>query len=270
MANHQPGHAHSDLLSFEYSLSGQRIFVNAGTHGYAESPYRDYCRSSRAHNTVCINGKNQHEHWSTFRVARRVHGTVLAWEQHTPALHAAYTSLQGVRHERQIGWNPQGFWLVLDRVSARGTISLDSRLHLHPDVTLEKMDEISEQYVFRIATPGTSLLLIALNADHVQTHRGDTQCGAGWYFPRFGKSIPATTLVASSEGMESRNMGFAMVPDVSESNVRHLLGTLSTAWEQRACADAHQLSKGGAFLPDTQRSPRDKAHVDLCHQDKRP
>ncbi|MCF6284197.1 MAG: heparinase II/III family protein [Candidatus Hydrogenedentes bacterium] len=232
MADYQPGHAHSDLLSFEYSIGKQRIFVNSGTHGYAESPYRDYCRRTRAHNTVCINDQDQHEHWSSFRVARRVHGTVLAWDEAKPALRAAYTSLQGARHERQITWESQGFWLILDRVTARGAFSLDSILHLHPDATLEAMDGISEQHVFRIAAPDTSLLLIVLNADSVQTHRGD-KCGAGLYFPRFGKSIPTTTVVASSEGMESRDMGFAMVPNVNESDAGHLLDTVSTTWEQR-------------------------------------
>ncbi|MFM8395713.1 MAG: heparinase II/III family protein, partial [Acidobacteriota bacterium] len=63
-------HAHCDLLSFELRLDGRPWIVDTGVHGYGGDPYRHYCRSTRAHNTVMIEGEEQSEIWSTFRMGR--------------------------------------------------------------------------------------------------------------------------------------------------------------------------------------------------------
>ena len=51
-----PGHAHGDLLSFELSLGGHRVFVDSGVESYEADELRRYCRSTRAHNTVELDG----------------------------------------------------------------------------------------------------------------------------------------------------------------------------------------------------------------------
>jgi uncharacterized heparinase superfamily protein len=66
-----PGHAHAGTLSFELSLDSQRIVVNSGISTYDVSNSRLEQRSTKAHNTVVIDGKNSSEVWSSFRVARR-------------------------------------------------------------------------------------------------------------------------------------------------------------------------------------------------------
>lgn len=68
---HQLGHAHADWFSYELSVEGERVVVNAGVHGYADSPQRAWCRSEAAHNTVEIVGAPQLEAWGAFRVGRR-------------------------------------------------------------------------------------------------------------------------------------------------------------------------------------------------------
>ena len=77
--DYQPGHAHGDLLSFELSLAGRRVIVDAGVHGYDGDPLRAWCRSTRAHNTVEIDGEDQCEFWGTFRVARRARPRDVVW-----------------------------------------------------------------------------------------------------------------------------------------------------------------------------------------------
>ncbi len=66
-----PGHAHADTLSFELSLSGQRIVVNSGTSCYGRSTERCRQRGTAAHSTLQIDGADSSEVWSGFRVARR-------------------------------------------------------------------------------------------------------------------------------------------------------------------------------------------------------
>ncbi|MCD8248960.1 MAG: heparinase II/III family protein [Lachnospiraceae bacterium] len=64
------GHGHCDALSFELSLQGKPLFVNAGT-GLYQGALRPWFRSTVAHNTVVIDGQEQSECWGDHRVARR-------------------------------------------------------------------------------------------------------------------------------------------------------------------------------------------------------
>lgn len=66
-----PGHAHADTFSFEWSLKGQRIFVNSGISEYGISEKRLQQRQTSSHNTVVVNNLSSSEVWSGFRVARR-------------------------------------------------------------------------------------------------------------------------------------------------------------------------------------------------------
>ncbi|MEI2453752.1 alginate lyase family protein [Lysobacter firmicutimachus] len=69
--NYLPGHAHADTLSFELSLRGRRVLVNAGTSRYDIGAERLWQRGTAAHNTVQIDDQDSSEVWSSFRVARR-------------------------------------------------------------------------------------------------------------------------------------------------------------------------------------------------------
>lgn len=68
----QPGHAHSDNLSFElFNLDGKKIISNLGTLHYEKNICRHYQRSSKAHNTISVLDKEQIGIWDSFRVGRR-------------------------------------------------------------------------------------------------------------------------------------------------------------------------------------------------------
>ena len=80
-----PAHAHADCLSFELAVDGERTVVDTGTSTYAPGERRQYERSTRAHNTVEVDGADQSEVWGTFRVARRAR----------PSLHRAVDDGEG-------------------------------------------------------------------------------------------------------------------------------------------------------------------------------
>ncbi|MBN3803865.1 heparinase [Paraburkholderia sp. Ac-20336] len=68
-----PGHAHADTLSFELSLAGRRLIVDAGTSTYAIGGQRMSERGTAAHNTVTYQSQNSSDVWSAFRVGRRAY-----------------------------------------------------------------------------------------------------------------------------------------------------------------------------------------------------
>jgi uncharacterized heparinase superfamily protein len=137
-----PAHAHADCLSFELSFDGKRVIVDSGTSTYAPGWRREYERSTRAHNTLEIDGEDQTEVWGTFRAARRAHPCLEAVREEGDAVtvtaaHDGYERLAGrPRHRRT--WLLQGNSIsVEDEVTGRGIRTLTSRLFVAPGVTMQ-------------------------------------------------------------------------------------------------------------------------------------
>jgi uncharacterized heparinase superfamily protein len=62
-----PAHAHGDGLSFELWFDGRPLVVDPGTYTYEPGVDRTWFRSTRAHSTVTIDGRDQVESWAAFR-----------------------------------------------------------------------------------------------------------------------------------------------------------------------------------------------------------
>ena len=103
-----PAHAHADMFSFELYIGGERVFVDSGVYEYAAGKWRDYFRSTRAHNSVEVNGKDQSEVWASFRVARRSVPIGTKWHfdervQWIQSQHDGYTRLPvKIIHRRSV------------------------------------------------------------------------------------------------------------------------------------------------------------------------
>lgn len=63
------GHAHCDAMSFELFHSGKPVVVNCGTYAY-QCKERPFFRSTSAHNTAMVEGVEQSECWSIFRMGK--------------------------------------------------------------------------------------------------------------------------------------------------------------------------------------------------------
>ncbi|HZO90071.1 MAG TPA: alginate lyase family protein [Chthonomonadaceae bacterium] len=132
-----PGHAHADTLSFELSLYGARVLVNAGTSTYVSGPQRQWERSTAAHNTVTVDGQDSSEVWGGFRVARRARPAALCLSApnerplQVSAAHDGYLRLPGrVLHRRS--WSLTARSLeIRDTLEGRFSAAV-ARFHLHP------------------------------------------------------------------------------------------------------------------------------------------
>ena len=89
---YNPGHAHSDMLSFELYFRGKPVIVDTGVYGYEGNPYRWQERFTRAHNTVMVDDREIHEVWGAFRVGRRSRGIVTAADTAKMRISAGYTN----------------------------------------------------------------------------------------------------------------------------------------------------------------------------------
>ena len=145
--DYQPGHGHADLFSFELSLGGHRVVVDSGVSTYESGAMRDYCRSTRAHNTVEIDGADQAELWGAFRVGRRTVPTGVRWCESPEGFtlsgeHNGYGHLSGSpRHSRCFDWRQDGLLTITDRVAAGRPVDSVARLHLHPGCAVERLED---------------------------------------------------------------------------------------------------------------------------------
>ncbi len=193
-----PGHAHGDTFSFELSLRHQRIIVDSGVYDYRENPMRRYMRSTRAHNTVEIEGVDQSAFWGAFRVAERARPHDLLWKPHDTgfslqAWHDGYLRLpQQARHERRFDWSHTGRLMISDQITAQQPVSVVARLHLHPACAITHQDE----HAVTLDTP-VGRVQIRFFGDGAILPK-DTE--ESWYGSHFGRAIPNSVVCFRAGG----------------------------------------------------------------------
>lgn len=205
-----PGHAHADVFSFEISLNSQRVIVDSGVHDYEQSEERTYCRSTRAHNTVEIEGHDQAEMWGAFRVARRGHVCELDWEPskegfELSARHDGYQRLPGRPiHHRKFQYRCGKDLKITDSISASRPIKCRSYLHLHPDCICDRKDD------------QTLLVRYPRGAFRIQyAGQGRLECRDGWYYPEFNTRHRNTVITYSwdaNSGQDEAGFNIEMHP----------------------------------------------------------
>ncbi len=184
-----PAHAHADTFSFEYHVRGAPVIVDSGVYEYQTGPWRDFFRSTRAHNTIEIGGDDSSEVWGSFRVGRRARPRVKCWQSTIGraeflAMHDGYRYLRGEPvHERAVIWRESEYLILIDRVTGIGTLPLVSHLHFHP--LFEPKEE--SPGLWTIDVQGASLWLHRIGGGDARSARGcDLPSPQGWYSERFG------------------------------------------------------------------------------------
>jgi uncharacterized heparinase superfamily protein len=134
-----PAHAHADMFSFELTIDGKPVVVDSGVYEYAPGEWRRWFRSTAAHNTVEIDGRDQSEMWGSFRVGRRARPRDVTWRDEP-----AFTVISGEHdgyapliHRRWIvALKTLRVWLVADRVTGPAGHDVRSRVHWRHDAPL--------------------------------------------------------------------------------------------------------------------------------------
>jgi len=188
--NHQPGHGHCDLFSFEWSLASQRIICDTGVYAYQDEVMRPYVRATAAHNTIRINGAEQSEIWKEFRVARRAYPEQTSVDVgadetlRVAGQHHGYCRLVGQPvHRREFEFG-HGNLVLLDTVSGNGTHVIEAFLHFHPAVTVHRISPQAYRLILAERVMG------CISYKHWQ----EASLSQGWYCPEFGKRQSNTVL----------------------------------------------------------------------------
>lgn len=197
-------HGHADALSIMLRAFGQDVFVDPGTYDYFTYPeWRNYFRSTRAHNTVLIDNVDQSVMHGPFMWGERARSRCILWEPSVSgggritAEHDGYRRLADpVTHRRAVELNAELQEItILDEIIASGSHAVSV------------IFQLSEQC---IASPTASNRIEIALKGGIITLEVDPRlavnllCGSenplgGWVSRGYHRKVPATMIIA--EGM---------------------------------------------------------------------
>ncbi len=212
-------HAHADALSLEVRHGSVDVFADPGTYCYHGEPeWRSYFRSTRAHNTVEIDGTSQSVEGGPFlwrtrtdaveepvddtvrvphRALERSDGAAgLTWT----ASHTGYARLDpALRHTRHVTLDRDtGELQVVDTLVGSARHAARLFWHLGPDVSVTLDGDVAHLSWTGDHGPQRAVLDLPPRLRWT-AHRGETDPIIGWYSPRFGERVPSTSLVGDGE-----------------------------------------------------------------------
>lgn len=191
-------HGHADALSIVLNVGGEEVLIDPGTYCYHTEPeWRRYFRSTRAHNTVMIDGLDQSVQagnfmWSKHAVARCLHFGDHGTTQRFLGEHDGYCALpEQVAHQREILYDTEARqFTITDILVGEGTH--EARHHWH---FAEHLQPVVSQCEIRVDTARHRIRIVPQTAPAVvQTFIGGSPEEGGWVSRRFGAKQPATTV----------------------------------------------------------------------------
>jgi len=190
-------HGHADALSVWLHVAGTPVLVDAGTHLYhSGGPWREFFRSTAAHNTLEVAGLSQSVAAGAFNWRHKARTTLgrhddgADWE--TEAHHDGYRTRLGVDHARRLKRTPSGFRIEDRLVGAEKTYPVAIRFLFHPSLSVT-----AENRHLRVCD-GTRVLVSFVGPSGMKARhlRGEGDIiGPGWYSPSFGKRAATSCMV---------------------------------------------------------------------------
>lgn len=191
-------HGHADALGIVLSVGGEEVLVDPGTYAYHTEPeWRRYFRSTRAHNTVLVDGLDQSLQSGNFMWSRHAEARCLQFDpreglQRFVGEHNGYCSLRDpVRHRREILYDePRRLFTISDTLE--GADQHDFSLHWHfaescaPVLAGAEVRAQTKRYVVRVVPESA--------VQEIKVYRGGSATQGGWVSRSFGRKDPATTV----------------------------------------------------------------------------
>ena len=204
-------HSHYDLFSFTYWAAGGPLIVDPGRFTYSSEPdadgidWRHAFKSTAAHNTVQIDGRDQ-----TRYLSRTKHGPDVAVEGRTVVVGGALDWVRGRArsaeyapvHERLLAYPGRDYLLIVDRIEMVDGDAHDCDLRFHFDDALEPVLVRERDGVVRAQTARGAVHVLAAAA----------WLEAGWVSREYGVKHPAAVLCAHVRSADPVTFVSAVAP----------------------------------------------------------
>ena len=182
LGNYRTNHSQLDALNLHVYGAGRTILTDSGLFTYEKGIEHDYYWSTRAHNTVVVDGLNQRKGTATVGLTVEEQG----WGYQS----GAHTLYDGVSHARGVTLIGQDIVVVVDQMRSNASHEYTQTWHLFPGAQVEgTAGEVHVQ-----DEQGQDVLSIhqSVRDDmNVTFPFGETSPRQGWYSERYEIEQPA-------------------------------------------------------------------------------
>lgn len=192
------GHGHADSLSILCGANGVEWIVDPGTYVYSASrPWRDFFRSTPAHNTIAVDGFDQAVRVDLFKW-RKLPQVCLeqsisnSYLDFAVGSHNGYSRLEEpVLHRRNVIFVKPHYWIISDELTGQGQHDIGVFFHFAPRVSLQRVEEGwlarngEEQFLLAPLAPNVQFRVVTSEESPIQ----------GWYSSDYGHREPSPVLV---------------------------------------------------------------------------
>ena len=192
-------HGHADALSVCLAIDGEWWLVDPGTYTYHDNvEWRNYFRSTMAHNTVLVDGIDQSKIGGDFLWLDHANAELLdhgddGQRQWVYGTHDGYQHLD-VRHYRRVEYSGKDRnILVTDTFNGTGKHQLCWHWHLSPKVSIER-DEGVGGWVLSHSESDKKIIVRGGDRDNWSLISGSSDPILGWYSDTLGYKLPTSVI----------------------------------------------------------------------------
>jgi hypothetical protein len=192
-------HGHADSLSFTLDAYNRAFFVDPGTYTYiATDPFRNYFRSTAAHNTVVIDSIDQSEMTGPFLWCAKADSFIQDWQDkdgfvRVAGQHDGYRRLNDpVIHKRSIELDrKKSIVIIKDYIEAMNSHTVEQYFHLAPGCVVKQLDANR----FKITNRDRTIEFLIDEHGKAQTKSAVENPIIGWASHSYDKKEPITTII---------------------------------------------------------------------------
>jgi hypothetical protein len=195
-------HGHADALSFVLSWGQHPVLVDSGTYDYFTYPeWRNYFRTTRAHNTLEVDGLDQSVISGPFMWSSRARATRIEWSPGSDGgsvvgAHDGYTRLSSpVRHRRTLNLAAaSGSVEIVDELTSDGAHEVRRYFHFDPRWRIVERSENSialqaDSRRVSLTTPGSPIEVLTPSED----------AGPGWVSSAYHRKAPCVCIAVTDK-----------------------------------------------------------------------
>ena len=195
-------HGHADCLSITLNIGVLNFLIDSGTYDYFSYPqWRSYFRSSRAHNTVTVDGQCQSESLGPFMWGKRATASLLKWEDDESQTvvsgeHDGYARLHNpVIHQRTVALDKKRNSVeITDHLITKGYHRIRRYFHLAAECSVKQLSDTS----VRINRSGVYLDILTTSGT-LSIETTETNNELGWVSRGYHSRESSRCLVISNE-----------------------------------------------------------------------
>ncbi len=209
-------HGHADALSIDVSGYGETLLIDPGRYLY-EGPDRIWFKSTKAHNTVTVDGQDSSELADGWMFKTKAKSVLNCWAttakfDYVDGRHDGYQRLKDpVTHRRRVLFLKPHLWLVLDELTAGAPHVYDQYFHFAAGADLSKGGDLSFTGLYKNGA-GIVVKPLIIKDLKAETYHGGTDPVQGWVSYDYAVKVPAHAVKYSKEVDKTTCFATLLVP----------------------------------------------------------